>query len=106
MAQFPNRRRGRTVNKKLLGRAKVYFTVHADDRMKQRGVTEAEVFATVAHPEQAGLPTAPPKERVAKSRSNGDIVQVVYELLPSAVGIITVIVIRQRRARSRDSQSK
>jgi hypothetical protein len=85
-------KKGKLVSRKALGRNKVYFIHHALVRMKERGVTEDEVFETLAAPDDTGLPADPPRLRVRKHRNRRTSVDVVYELTPAAVRVITVVV--------------
>jgi hypothetical protein len=63
--------------------------------MKQRRVTQAEVFAALRNPTRKGLPTQPHRERWRKKISVRSAVDVVFERWAEKIGIITVILIRQ-----------
>ena len=79
---------GREVARSVLGYKKVWFTAHALQRMKQRRVTEAQVFAVLKHPTAQGLKTQPGRQRW---RRHG--VDVVFERWPDRLCIVTVIAI-------------
>jgi hypothetical protein len=83
--------RGLILNQRLLGRDKVEFIHHALVRMNQRGVSQAEVFHTIEHPSQTGLPTQPGRQRVRWNKSINYSVDVVFELMDDRVRIITVM---------------
>ena len=85
-------KKGKEVNHKLLGFNKVYFIHHALLRMKERGVTQTEVFATIESPDETGLPTEAPRKRVRKRRDARTSVDVVYEIKQNGPRIITVMV--------------
>lgn len=87
-------RKGKEVAIKLLGFTKVYFIHHAMVRMKERGITEAEVFAAIEQPDETGLKTDPPRKRVRKRRNAQTSVDVVYELAKDGLRVITAMVFR------------
>jgi hypothetical protein len=82
-----------------LGKHKVWFTRHALERMKQRGINEAEVLAAIRNPTRKGLPTQPHRERWRKTRSRVMALDVVFERWPEKIGVVTVILIRCDDAR-------
>jgi hypothetical protein len=77
----------------ILGKSIVWFTRHAIDRMKQRGVSEAEVIRVLAAPTQKGLPTQPNRRRWRRSRSARNHVDIVFEIWPDKICIVTVILV-------------
>src|SRR5438477_1788739 len=79
------------VDDPVLGYNRIWFTRHALTRMKQRGITESEVFAVLKTPTQKGLPTAPRRLRWRKHRTARLAVDVVFTRLPNQLRIITVI---------------
>jgi hypothetical protein len=79
---------GEEVAHAVLGFKKVWFTRHAIQRMKQRRVTQAEVFAVLERPTRKGLRTQPDRERWRRDR-----VDVVFERWADKLCIITVIVL-------------
>jgi len=90
---FWKRSPGREVRCSVLGYELVWFTRHALDRMKQRGVTQAEVLAVLQEPDKKGLKTQPDRERWRKNRSRKVAIDVVFERWPDKICIVTVIVI-------------
>jgi hypothetical protein len=89
-------RKGILVKRPACGRNKVYFIRHALDRMKQRRITEDEVFKALRNPSQIGLRTQLGRKRVRWRRNKAESVDVVYEVLSDSLRIITVMVISQR----------
>jgi len=85
---------GRGVKCEILGVSVVEFTVHADVRMKERGITEYEVLKTMRSPQETGLPTQPHRNRVRRYRNSKMAVDVVYEMRPDRVVVITVILVQ------------
>jgi hypothetical protein len=84
---------GREVAHSVLGFDKVWFTRHALQRMKQRGVLQAEVFLVLKSPTRKGLRTQPNRERWRRRRSSKVAVDVVFERWTDKLCIVTVIVI-------------
>lgn len=85
--------KGKLVEHKVLGKKKVYFIYHALLRMKERRVSQTEVFETLAKPDETDLPTESPRRRVRKHRDKRISIDVVYELKSEIVRVITVIAI-------------
>jgi hypothetical protein len=84
-----SRRPGVEVQRSVLGFDSVWFTRHALQRMKQRGVSEAEVFLVLEHPTKKGLRTQSGRERWRRNRT-----EVVFERWSDKrLCIVTVIVI-------------
>ncbi len=77
---------GKLVSRAVLTYKKVWFSRHALDRMKQRTVSEEEVFQVLASPDKTGLKTQKNRFRWRKNR-----VDVVFKKLPDRLLIITVI---------------
>jgi hypothetical protein len=71
-----------------LGFDKVWFTRHALQRMKQRRVTQSEVFLVLENPTKKGLKTQPGRERWRRNRTD-----VVFERWADKVCIVTVMVV-------------
>jgi len=84
----PPRRPGREVERSVLGYDKVWFTRHALERMKQRGVSEQQVFRVLEQPTKKKLKTQTGRERWRRS-----CVDVVFERWPDKLCIITVMVV-------------
>jgi hypothetical protein len=82
------RRRGKEVRYSVLGFDKVWFTRHALDRMRQRGVSQREVFAVLERPTRKGLKTQPGRKRWKRNDT-----EVVFQPWADKLCIITVIVI-------------
>ncbi|MCC6125812.1 MAG: DUF4258 domain-containing protein [Pirellulales bacterium] len=85
---------GEEIAHSVLGYDKVWFTRHALHRMKQRRVTQEEVFSVLANPTRKGLRTQPGRFRWRKRRNKNYVIDVIFERWPDKLGIITVIVIR------------
>ncbi len=81
----------RVVRENVLGCKSVAFDEHADARMKERIVSEEEVFEVLRNPDQTGLPTQPNRERYRKLLSDRSI-DVVFERDPTQIVVITVVV--------------
>ncbi len=79
------------LNERLLGLDKVEFIRHALIRMQQRGISRADVFQTIRKPDRVGLPTEPGRQRVRWIKSVNFSIDVVYELLPDRVRVITTM---------------
>jgi hypothetical protein len=80
---------GITLNERLLGFDKVELTRHLLDRMRQRGIAREDVFQAIRKPDQTGLPTAPGRHRVRWTKSVNFSIDVVYELLPDRIRVVT-----------------
>jgi len=89
-----SRQPGKEVAHSILGYSTVWFTRHALTRMKQRGVTQAEVFQVLKSPNRKGLRTQPGRERWRKTRSAKYAVDVVFERWPEQLCVVTVILIQ------------
>jgi hypothetical protein len=85
---------GEQVAHSVLGFDKVWFTSHALQRMKQRGISQAEVFSVLEHPTRKGLKTQPNRERWRRNRMRGLAVDVVFERWTDRLCIVTVIAIQ------------
>ena len=70
-------RPGKVIPAKIAGHTHVMFCRHALDRMIQRRVTEKEVLDAIRKPTKSGLPTQPGRQRVRKTRSSTEAVDVV-----------------------------
>lgn len=81
------------VQSPILGKTTIWFTRHALDRMKQRGVTEKQVFAVLRNPDQKGLPTRPGRRRWRKEGPSGAVVDVVFEVWADRLCIVTAIMV-------------
>jgi hypothetical protein len=89
-----HRQPGVEITHSVLGFDKVWFTRHALQRMKQRRVTQEEVFSVLANPTRKGLKTQPGRYRWRKRRNRNFVVDVVFEKWPDKLCIVTVIAIR------------
>lgn len=88
---------GKTVNRRTLGRKTVHFVGHALTQMEVRGIKEHEVFDTLDHPDRTNLPTRKGRKRYRKHRNQKTSIDVVFELNPDMVRIITAIKIDRPR---------
>jgi hypothetical protein len=77
----------------VLGFETTWFTRHALDQMKIRGVTEREVYAVLCKPTKTGLPTQPDRKRYRKNKSNYKAIDVVFEEWPEEKQLVVVTVI-------------
>jgi len=83
--------RGLILNERLLGYDKVELTQHTLSRMRQRGISREDAFRAIRNPDQTGLPTEPGRQRVRWNKSVNFSIDVVFELCPDWVRIITVM---------------
>jgi hypothetical protein len=77
---------GREVSYSVLGYDTVWFTDHAIQRMKQRRISEGQVFSVLEHPTAKGLKTQPGRQRWRRNN-----IDVVFAKWPDKLCIITVI---------------
>ena len=84
----PGRKRGIEVQHSILGFSRVWFTWYAIQRMRQRGVSQSQVFWVLENPDKKGLKTQPDRERWRRDR-----IEVVFAKWPDKLCIITVMVI-------------
>ena len=75
----------------LLGKNEVAFDEHALKRMTERGVTEGQVLATLEKPDLTGLRADPGRSRVRRHYGTHTAVDVVYEMEPARIVVISVI---------------
>jgi hypothetical protein len=81
-----------TIPANVLGRNELAFDEHAVKRMKERGVTEAQVLATTLQkPDLTGLRADPGRLRVRRHYGSLHSIDVVYEAEPSRIVVITVV---------------
>jgi hypothetical protein len=80
----------------ILGRKIIEFTAHALERMEVRDVTQEDVLNTLQQPDETGLPTQPGRTRVRWNKSRRVAIDVVYELEPTFIVIITVVPMDRR----------
>jgi Domain of unknown function (DUF4258) len=85
----------RVVAANVLGKTEVAFDAHAIQRMAERGVTEAQVLATLQHPDMTGLRADPGRQRVRRHYGSHASVDVIYEDQPTRILVISVIRIRR-----------
>ena len=91
MRGFKKRKPGVVRTRKLLDRNEVEFPNHALDRMKQRRITEFDVFSAIEHPDEVGLACAPGYARVRWHKTPRTSIDVVYDLRENRVLIISVM---------------
>jgi hypothetical protein len=84
------------VERELLGRKRIEFTIHAAERMKERRVTAEQVVEALASTDVEGLPVdqeggpgSPERFRIRKLLGNDSALDVVYELWPEAVVVVS-----------------
>jgi len=90
-AKYEGSSNGRETSYSVLGVEIVEFSPHADAQMKMRGITEAEVIRALKSPQETGLPTQIMRQRVRRYRGSKLAVDVVYEMRPDRVIVITAI---------------
>jgi hypothetical protein len=86
-------RHGEEVAHSVLGFNKVWFTRHALLRMKQRHISQTDVFLVLEEPIQKGLKTQPGRYRWRRGTVHHRAIDVVFEKWPDKVCIVTVIVL-------------
>jgi len=79
----------------VLGKNEVAFDEHAMKRMAERGVTEAQVLATLEKPDMTGLRADPGRSRVRRHYGSHTAVDVIYEEEPARIVVISVIRVRR-----------
>ena len=79
------------VTQEVLGKSMVAFDEHAIQRMGERGVTEAQVLATLTKPDITGLRADPGRMRVRRHYGSHASVDVVYEEELDRILVISVI---------------
>lgn len=84
-----------SVSANLLGKTEVAFDEHAIKRMKERGVTEKQVLATLEKPDVTGLSADPGRLRVRRHYGSYTAVDVVYEDEKARIVVITVVRVRR-----------
>ncbi len=94
----PNRRRSQAGRGKLLrlsvpvlGLDLVEFTSHALDRMRRRDVSAADVLMALQKGRGVPGPQLPGRKRVRWQQTIRKSLDVVYQVKPDRLGIITVI---------------
>jgi len=85
----------RVVQASIRGRDEVAFDSHAVQRMAERGVTEAQVLATLEHPDITGLGAAPGRLRVRGHYGSHVSIDVVFEEEPTRILVVTAIRVRR-----------
>ena len=83
----------KVVEKPACGRPRVEVSRHAQRRMKQRKISESELFNALNNPHETDLPTPAFRNRKRQCwhRSQRTAIHVVFELHEDRVGVITVI---------------
>ncbi len=81
----------KVVQTQVLGKGEVAFDEHALERMAERGITEAQVLATLKNPDMTGLRADPGRQRVRRHYGSHTSVDVVYEEEPNRILVVTVI---------------
>jgi hypothetical protein len=75
----------------VCGKNEVAFDSHAVLRMSQRGITEAQVVATLQKPDITGLRADPGRFRVRRHYGGHHSIDVVYEEEPTRILVITAV---------------
>ena len=80
----------------ILGKSRVEFTHHAADRMRSRGLTAEQVIDAISSPDEQALPVdqqqwpdAPPRFRVRRLFGGDFGLDVVYEVWPEAIVVVS-----------------
>ena len=80
----------RVIQEQVLGCHSIAFDEHALTRMAERSVSEDDVVEVLRSPDQTSLPTQPNRERYRKRIGNRSV-DVVFEIDPTQVVVITVV---------------
>jgi len=67
----------------------IEFLQHAASRMRERGISEADVVAVLDNPDDTGLPADEGRKRDRKNCGPGVALNVVYEELPDRLRIFS-----------------
>jgi len=83
---------GKKVDKAACGKAYTYFQHHAIARMKQRRISEREVFSALNTPDKTGLKVPKFRNRQHSSwkRSARTEIHVIFEEQPDHIRVVTV----------------
>jgi hypothetical protein len=82
---------GKILKEAALGRDIIELSGHARLQMGIRDISEDDVLKTIREPTATGLPTQPGRERVRRDKTARVAIDVVYELLPDRVFVVTAI---------------
>jgi Domain of unknown function (DUF4258) len=77
------------------GKDEVALDEHALKRMNERGITEAQVLATLRNPDMTGLRADPGRLRVRRHYGSHASIDVVYEEEPTRILVVSAIRIRR-----------
>jgi len=80
----------------VLGNETVAFDEHAIKRMKERGITEGQVLATLQKPDLTGLRADPGRQRCRRHYGAHHSVDVVYEEEASRIVVISAIRVKRK----------
>lgn len=81
----------KVIQEEILGKSEVAFDEHAVKRMEERGVTEAQVLATLKNPDITGLRADPGRWRARRHYGSHTSIDVVYEERPNQILVISTI---------------
>ncbi len=82
---------GKLLTEPALGRNTIELSGYARLQMGIRGISEDDVLQTLRNPKQFGLPTQPGRERVRWNKTARVAIDVVYEIHPDRVFVVTAI---------------
>ena len=85
----------KVIQESACGKEEVAFDEHALKRMDERGITEAQVLATLQHPDMTGLRADPGPLRVRRHYGSHASIDVVYEDEPTRILVVSAIRIRR-----------
>jgi hypothetical protein len=85
----------RVIQANVLGKSEVAIDEHAEQRMAERGVTDAQVIATLQKPDRTGLRADPGRMRVRRHYGSHAAIDVVYEEKPTQILVISAIRVRR-----------
>ena len=84
------------VQRSACGKPRVYLCRHATERMKQRGISESEVFEALNNPTATGLPVPKFRDRKHNSwnRSARTAIHVIFEVREDHIRVVTTYNLR------------
>lgn len=75
----------------ILGRNRVEIIGHAQERMRDWGLTDEDALKVLRQPDVTGLPTDEGRKRYRRHKTIRFSVDVVFEETPDAIVVITII---------------
>lgn len=84
------------MNSAVLGRTRLELVGHARMQMKTREIGIGDIIHTIKSPVETDLPTQAGRKRYRWNKTIAQAIDVVFEILPDRLRIITVIAIKRR----------